>query len=184
MSLLNALKKRRNVAKPLNPGRLKVRAGFCAWIARRVNPFGGALLCQSPAPESAARPLDSKSIMLIDDDPRFSAVLAKLFESRKWSTRTYAEVYPALCELSGSALIPDLIICDVRLPNIDGISFLRWLRMNRPTVPVLMLTSDDDCLLEAEAVLAGAEALVRKFDDPRVLLAWCGKFLNLKGAMP
>ena len=39
-----------------------------------------------------------------------------------------------------------------------------------------MLTSEEDCDLEAEMILLGAKAVVKKSQNPKILLAWCENF--------
>ena len=56
---------------------------------------------------------------------------------------------------------------------MDGGSFLARVRKRFSDLPIVMLTSDEDDLLEIELVELGADAFVRKCDDVRVLVAWC-----------
>lgn len=61
-----------------------------------------------------------------------------------------------------SALRPDVVILDVRLPDGDGVDVCREVRSRMPELPCLMLTSfaDDDALFQA--VMAGAAGYVLK----------------------
>ena len=60
------------------------------------------------------------------------------------------------------ALMPDLVVLDVRLPDGNGVELCRELRSRLPTLNCLMLTSytDEDAMLEA--ILAGAGGYVIK----------------------
>lgn len=60
------------------------------------------------------------------------------------------------------ALMPDVAVLDVRLPDMDGVAVCRELRSRMPELRCLMLTSfsDDDALLDA--ILAGASGYVLK----------------------
>jgi DNA-binding NarL/FixJ family response regulator len=60
------------------------------------------------------------------------------------------------------ALLPDLVVLDVRLPDGNGVELCRELRSRLPTLNCLMLTSytDEDAMLEA--ILAGAGGYVIK----------------------
>jgi DNA-binding NarL/FixJ family response regulator len=62
----------------------------------------------------------------------------------------------------GPALLPDVAVLDVRLPDSDGITVCRELRSSMPRMACLMLTSfdDDDALLDA--IMAGAAGYVLK----------------------
>jgi two-component system chemotaxis response regulator CheY len=64
------------------------------------------------------------------------------------------------------ARVPDLVITDLNMPDLDGLSFLRRLRADpRPEVsrlPVILLTSDKTPRVVERALEAGASEFVRK----------------------
>jgi DNA-binding NarL/FixJ family response regulator len=57
---------------------------------------------------------------------------------------------------------PDIVIMDVRMPNLDGIAATRLVRADRPTLPVLALTTFDDDQALAGMLRAGAVGFVLK----------------------
>ncbi|MEO6564611.1 MAG: response regulator transcription factor [Casimicrobiaceae bacterium] len=63
----------------------------------------------------------------------------------------------------------DVVLCDIRMPGLDGVEALRQLRARGDTTPVLLLTTfaDSDVLLEATA--AGAEGYMLKDAAPEEL---------------
>ncbi len=103
------------------------------------------------------------------------------------------ESYRVTCAGSGEAAlesvvkdIPDLVILDLMLPGIDGLSVCRELRASdrSRTVPVLMLTAKDD---EADIVTGlelGADDYMTKPFSPRVLLARVRALLRRRAASP
>ena len=56
----------------------------------------------------------------------------------------------------------DVLVCDIRMPVLDGITLLRRLRAGGSTQPVLMLTTFDDHRLFLEALSAGANGFLLK----------------------
>lgn len=68
-----------------------------------------------------------------------------------------------------SQVTVDVVLCDIRMPGIDGIEALRQLRARGDATPVLLLTTfaDSDVLLEATA--AGAEGYMLKDAAPEEL---------------
>lgn len=124
----------------------------------------------------------SPSILLIDDDERFCFILTRILESKGWKVSRCADGAAAILHLRESSLKPSLIVCDVHMPNCDGVSFVKKMKSKLGQVPILMLTSDDDSLLEAELALLGISAFVRKNEDPRVLLAWVNNLLGCRSA--
>lgn len=119
-------------------------------------------------------------VMLIDDDRRFVGILRRILEQRGFQVSCHEDGEAALASLDREEVRPDVIICDVHMPKMDGSVFLRKLGEKTALIPVLMVTSDEDELLEVELVELGAAAFVHKREDVRVLLAWC-KNLATKG---
>jgi len=65
----------------------------------------------------------------------------------------------------------DLVISDIRMPGMDGIELTRQLRMLKPDIPVLLLTTFDDHDLMLAAVEAGAQGFLLKDISPEDLEA-------------
>jgi len=58
---------------------------------------------------------------------------------------------------------PDLILCDINMPTMDGLEFLRTLKTSgAPQVPVVMITTEGSEARMAEAEASGARGYVRK----------------------
>ena len=68
-------------------------------------------------------------------------------------------------------LAPDLVLLDLELPDIEGLSVLAHLRDAHPGLPVLVVTMHQDPELMRRAVQAGAAGYVLKGVDRRELLA-------------
>lgn len=64
----------------------------------------------------------------------------------------------------------DVVVMDIRMPNIDGLTALRTLRQQGNPLPVLMLTTFHDQTLFEQAVAAGAQGFMRKDTSPDMLL--------------
>ncbi|MBL7661703.1 response regulator [bacterium] len=129
--------------------------------------------------ETAALP----TVLLVDDDLRLLMVLSKIFESKSFTVVTEHISSRALERLNRGEVQADLVIADVHMPNLDGPKFLHELRQGFPDLPVIMLTSDMNSLIEAELALLGADAFVRKQEDPKILLAWAKNLLLRKYRM-
>jgi DNA-binding NarL/FixJ family response regulator len=66
---------------------------------------------------------------------------------------------------------PDVVLLDVRMPGMDGLTVLDQLRERYPSVAVVMLSGIDDPTLVRAALERGAAAFVLKHVDPRDLAA-------------
>jgi DNA-binding NarL/FixJ family response regulator len=79
---------------------------------------------------------------------------------------------------SGAAVVPivrktdaDVVLLDLRMPEIDGLENLNRLRHSHPAVAVLVLSGSDDHEIIREVLHRGAKAFVAKHIDPRDLAA-------------
>jgi DNA-binding NarL/FixJ family response regulator len=67
-------------------------------------------------------------------------------------------------------LQPDAVLLDYHMPVLDGIDAARTIAEEMPEVAILMLTAEDDPILEAEAGRVGVRRLIRKDEPAEILL--------------
>ncbi|MEP7050618.1 MAG: ATP-binding protein [Pseudomonadota bacterium] len=124
------------------------------------------------APPPAARQLSGAFVLVVDDDPDALELLALLLGAEG------AEVALAGSAAEARTLIrvrhPDVIVCDVGMPEQDGHSFLRQLRASGERagafIPALALTGHASSEDSRAALLAGFQMHVSKPLDPQRLL--------------
>lgn len=107
-------------------------------------------------------------ILLVDDDPRLRDLVRIALERAGWQVVTAADGQEAL--LHANRELPDFIVLDIGLPELDGFEVCRRIRQ-RSEVPILFLTARDDevdCILGLEL---GADDYVTKPFSPRELVA-------------
>jgi DNA-binding NarL/FixJ family response regulator len=68
------------------------------------------------------------------------------------------------------ALQPDLVLMDIEMPRLDGISATRWIRRRLPATKVLVMTALTGDDYKQRALKAGAEGCVPKFSHAGDLL--------------
>jgi two-component system nitrogen regulation response regulator NtrX len=103
-----------------------------------------------------------KTILIVDDEPAARYGLRRALESR------YRIAEADSAEAARAALNterPDLLILDVVLPGLDGVSFLKSLRDEGYTLPVLMVSALDTAKTAVDALRVGAaDYLVKGFE--------------------
>ncbi len=99
---------------------------------------------------------------LIDDQALIREGIAHLIEMSGIATTAWQleSGEQALAQLKSDAV--DVLICDIRMPGLDGISLVRRLRATGDQQPVLMLTTFDDSKLFIDALSAGANGFLLK----------------------
>ncbi|MBJ6364329.1 response regulator [Paenibacillus sp. MAHUQ-46] len=66
-------------------------------------------------------------------------------------------------------VLPDIVLTDIRMPGMDGLSLMREIREQYPTVTAIFLTGFDDFSYAQEAIKIGAFELILKPSDPEDL---------------
>lgn len=79
-------------------------------------------------------------ILVVDDDPTFLQVSVLVFKSHGYEVRTAADGFQALIELRGAA--PDVIVSDLRMPNMSGFELLSVVRRRFPHIPVIAISGE------------------------------------------
>ncbi len=158
-------------------------------VAAPVPPSATADLIPNLAPQRSDDLVDSAfdvdlsrselPVLVIDDNPMFCRIVERLLKREKCQV-SFAENGRVALErlIEQLSFLPKVIICDLHMPEMNGKEFVRALRQDQRlgSIPVIMLTSDDGIEAEVAALETGADALVSKTKDPRVL---CAQVLRL-----
>lgn len=99
------------------------------------------------------------TILMADDDPDMLAVMSEMLELEGFAVTTCANGREAV--QCFETLQPDIVILDVRMPEMDGLAACRILRA-KSDVPILILTVLDDQWDAAHALESGADDYIRK----------------------
>jgi two-component system nitrogen regulation response regulator GlnG len=108
------------------------------------------------------------SVWIIDDDRSIRWVLEKALKKAGMDCTAFTNAGDALNELPRSA--PDVILSDIRMPGIDGLSLLERIRSDYPQIPVIIMTAHSDLDSAVSAYDGGAfEYLPKPFDLDEVI---------------
>jgi two-component system, chemotaxis family, chemotaxis protein CheY len=111
-----------------------------------------------------------KTIMIVDDSASLRQVVGIALKGAGYDVIEGSDGRDALSKLSGQKI--HLIISDVNMPNMDGISFVKALKQmpSYKFTPVIMLTTESQDSKKQEGQAAGAKAWVVKPFKPDILL--------------
>jgi len=101
-----------------------------------------------------------KRILIAEDEVGMASFLEKGLASRGYATKVVSDGAGAMA--IGSDEDFDLLILDLGLPDVDGLSVLRELRRRGEKLPVLILTAREDLADKVEGLDAGASDYVTK----------------------
>ena len=116
-----------------------------------------------------------KKILIIDDDIKLTDLLEEFLSENKFQTKSLHESIKALEVVD--KYVPDLIILDITLPEMDGFQVLRTIRKEHET-PVIMLTARGEISDRVVGLDLGADDYMPKPFEPRELLARINSILR------
>lgn len=114
-------------------------------------------------------------ILVVDDDPKVVAVVTAYLKRAHYELITAVNGQDALDLVVAS--FPDLVILDLKLPDISGLEVARNIRQHSE-IPIIMLTakaSEDDVV---KGLQSGADDYVTKPFSPRILVARVASILR------
>lgn len=117
--------------------------------------------------------------LVVDDDKNNRMLLSKILAANGYETIEASNGIEALKTMNGSK--PDIIISDIMMPEMDGFQLCRELKKNETlkNIPLVFYTSiykdEED---EKLAMDVGADAYIRKPEDPRVIVGIINKVLE------
>ncbi|MGH9519197.1 MAG: sigma-54-dependent transcriptional regulator, partial [Terriglobales bacterium] len=99
-------------------------------------------------------------VLVADDQEAVREVCASVASGLGYRTTTAATGREALRIVDED--MPDILVCDVRLPDIGGVDLMKRLHQARPTLPVLLTTAYGTVAMAVEAMKLGAFDYVTK----------------------
>ncbi len=108
-------------------------------------------------------------ILIVDDEPRIRALIREHLEFSGFMCEEAADGVAALAQLTHAAF--DLVILDIMMPNMDGLTCLSEMRGRGLTQPVIMLTARSEEYDKLAGLEGGADDYIVKPFSPRELVA-------------
>ena len=102
----------------------------------------------------------SRHVLVVDDEKNIRAMLKAMLEMAGYEVECIQSGEEALARCREGAV--DLVLLDVRLPGMDGLSVLRALREDSPQLPVVMMSGHGTIETAVEAVRGGAFDFLEK----------------------
>jgi DNA-binding response OmpR family regulator len=112
--------------------------------------------------------MNRAKILVVEDEPSIREVVSLYLRRAGYDVSVVADGRAALESLSGQ--IPDLVVLDLMLPEVDGLEITRWLR-ERGDTPIIMLTARRDEPDRIAGLEMGADDYVVKPFSPQELVS-------------
>jgi two-component system OmpR family response regulator len=108
-------------------------------------------------PESGRPPA---RILVVEDEQPLAEVVSLALRLEGWEVRSTFDGATAVDDATGFS--PDVIVLDIMLPHVDGVSVVRRLREEHDETPVLFLTARDELNDRIAAYTAGGDDYLTK----------------------
>ncbi len=138
-----------------------------------------------PTPADSVATAASPRILIVDDDRDVADSLRLLFEGEGASV--FLLHRPAGAVAAVAEHVPDVVLCDLRMPGIGGLEVLARIREERPELPVVLMSAYGSLDSAREALAAGAADYVRKpleAEDLARVLALAAPRVGRGGSVP
>lgn len=112
--------------------------------------------------------MSADQIMLVEDEPSISEVVTLYLKRAGYQVQAFTDGALALERLQQN--LPDLLVLDLMVPNVDGYEITRWLR-DRSDVPIIILTARRSEADRIAGLEMGADDYVVKPFSPQELVS-------------
>jgi putative nucleotidyltransferase with HDIG domain len=113
--------------------------------------------------------LSETKILVVDDEEAIRDVVCTLLEAQGYDCFSLGNGLLAQRYLQENAV--DLVLSDMVMPEMDGLSLLRWLRKGYPDIPVIMVTAIYDLSTALDAIRQGAyDYILKPFEKDQLYL--------------
>lgn len=117
-----------------------------------------------------------KHILIVEDDTTFAVMLQTWLSKKKFSVASVSGIAAAKKTLIESSV--DLVLCDLLLPDGDGIDLLEWVSNRNVNVPLIVMTSYAAIPSAVQAMKLGARDYISKPVNPEDLLQKINEVFN------
>ncbi len=106
-------------------------------------------------------------ILIVEDDAAFGTMLSSWLKKNDFEASLCSGVERAKQEITAHKY--NLVLCDMRLPDGDGVMFLSWLREQKNSTPLIIMTSYAEVQSAVLAIKLGASDYLEKPINPSIL---------------
>ncbi len=162
------------LTKPVNQIELVARIRSLTKLKRLREEIkkAGALIPPPPEDAEKGKPEDKKSIFIVEDDEKMLMQYKRILDNTgEYRTLIANNASGALAVLHKT--VPDLILLDILLPDINGIELLKKIREDHPAddIPVIIVSILSDIKTKVEGIETGADDYLIKPVDRLEMLA-------------
>ena len=112
--------------------------------------------------------MNEYSVLVIDDDEDIRHTFNHILKSGGYDVYDSVDGYDTVKTLK--TILPDVLLLDLTMPNMDGFEFLKHIRQSGFTAPIIVVTGRPEEGLEETTLKLGANGFLRKPVSPEKIL--------------
>ncbi|MCB1157333.1 MAG: response regulator [Leptospiraceae bacterium] len=120
--------------------------------------------------------MEKKKVLFVDDSGTMRTIVAQTLEMAEFTVLKAGDGKEGLSCFTAQK--PDIVITDVNMPEMDGITFIKELRKLDPEIPILVLTTESKDSLKDEAFSSGANGWIVKPFRPAQIISMIKDILD------
>jgi two-component system response regulator AtoC len=123
-------------------------------------------------------------VLVIDDEKSICVTLAKFLQDRGYEAITAGDGKTGLDAVEREQ--PDIVVLDIRLPDVNGLEVLRTVKSHHPSIGMIMITAFHDMETTIQAMKLGAYEYVHKpidIDEMEIVIDKVTRSLKLSGRL-
>lgn len=102
-----------------------------------------------------------RRILVVDDEQNMCAILKILLENHGYSVCTASDGKEAIAMIKQGEVV-DLVVSDLKMPNVDGLGVLRYLKESKRDIPLVLITAYGTIEAAVEVMKMGAADFITK----------------------
>ncbi|WP_455556531.1 PAS domain-containing hybrid sensor histidine kinase/response regulator [Comamonas sp.] len=139
-----------------------------------------ASACAVPAESASVHSEQRKHVMYVDDDQALVSLVQRLLRRRGYQVSGFLDPREATEALRATPSAYDLLVTDYNMPGYCGVDLVRDSKVIAPDLPVALASGYVSAEIEAQAIAAGALALIHKPNDVNELCETVDRLIQTK----
>jgi two-component system cell cycle sensor histidine kinase/response regulator CckA len=135
----------------------------------------------SPAPYGS--PGNVESVLVVDDEPTVRLLACRVLREAGYGVDEAADGEDALALIRSGAADPSVVVSDIVMPRMNGVELLQWLSLERPRLPVILMSGYGTDQLTQRGIVCPCGILAKPFPT-ELLLAEVRRCLSLEASGP
>jgi len=100
------------------------------------------------------------TVLIVDDQKGVRRLLEELFRRDGWQVKVAGDGIEAMDSVE--EIIPDLVLMDVKMPNMNGLEATHAIMARNPSIPIIMMTAYGEIEVVRQALEAGVKRCISK----------------------